>query len=244
MLASLCAEMGVEMYIAKYIDHTLLKPDATRGQIVRLCEDAKQYGFASVCVNPYWVSECLAQLGSFQNSGIRICSVIGFPLGSNLSDTKALEAYKAFEQGADELDMVMNIGMLKSGDVVGVEADIKAVCHVKHGVTLKVIIETCLLTDDEKILACKIAKEAGADFVKTSTGFSTGGAKVEDVKLMRKTVGPKMGVKASGGINDYATAMAMINAGATRLGCSAGVAIVEGSSRKAGRANAAAIIKS
>src|SRR3989338_3544205 len=139
MLASLGAEKGVEMDIAKYIDHTLLKPDATRGKIVKLCEDAKQYGFTSVCVNPYWVSECLAQLGSFQNSGIRICSVIGFPLGSNLSDIKALEAYKAFEQGADELDMVMNIGMLKSGDVVGVEADIKAVFHFNNGFTLKFI---------------------------------------------------------------------------------------------------------
>lgn len=215
------------MNIAKYIDHTLLKPDATHDQISRLCIEARHYGFASVCVNPVWVSECVSQLGSYEESNIAVCSVIGFPFGANLPVTKALEAYNAFTNGADELDMVMNIGKLKSGDLLVVEADIKAVRNVKHKTTLKVIIETCLLTKEEKILACKIAKDCGADFVKTSTGFSTGGATVEDVKLMRKVVGKKMGVKASGGIKDYATAVAMIEAGANRLGCSASVVIVK-----------------
>ncbi len=219
------------MNIAKYIDHTLLKPDATQEQIIKLCEEAKKYGFASVCVNPFWVRECAGQLGSFKKSNIRICSVVGFPLGSGLSDTKAFEAYNAFRLGADELDMVMNIGMLKSGNIAGVESDIKAVCHVKHGTTLKVILETCLLTRDEKILACKIAENAGADFVKTSTGFSSGGATVEDVALMRATVGQRMGVKASGGIKDFTIAKAMLDAGATRLGCSASIAIVESSKK-------------
>ena len=220
------------MDIAKYIDHTLLKPDATMEQIMKLCEEAKQYGFAAVCVNPIWVSLCTEILDYPQrNSDIKICAVVGFPLGCNLSETKATEAYNAFADGAEELDIVMNIGNLKSGDCLKVEKDIKAVFHVKHRSLLKVIIETCLLTREEKILACKIAKNAGADFVKTSTGFSTGGATVEDVKLMRKTVGTTMGVKAAGGIRDYAAAKAMIDAGATRLGCSAGIAIVEGSKK-------------
>lgn len=220
------------MDIAKYIDHTLLKPDATMQQFMKLCDEAKQYGFASVCVNPSWVSFCVGQLDFPQkNPDIKICAVIGFPLGSNLPDTKALEAYNAFTDGADELDMVMNIGQLKSGHLLRAEKDIKAVMAVKHRALLKVIIETCLLTDAEKILACKIAKDCGADFVKTSTGFSTGGATVEDVVLMRSVVGPVMGVKASGGIRDFATAKAMIDAGATRLGCSAGVAIVKESKK-------------
>ena len=220
------------MNIAKYLDHTLLKPDATRDQIVKLCKEARQYNFAAVCVNPIWVEECVSQLGSLKNSNIAICAVIGFPFGANLPVTKALEAYNAFTNGADELDMVINIGKLKTGCTFDVECDIKAVFNVKHKAVLKVIIETCLLTDEEKILACKIAKNAGADFVKTSTGFSTGGATIADVVLMRKTVGPGMGVKASGGIKDFATAKAMIKAGANRLGCSASVVIVESSKNK------------
>lgn len=217
------------MNIAKYIDHTLLKPGTTKKQIVNLCREAAVYGFASVCVNPTWISECCGSL--YLDREVKICAVIGFPLGANLPETKALEAYRAFEKGAEELDMVMNIDLLKSGDTAAVEADIKAVCAAKHGNVLKVIIETCLLTDKEKILACKIAKDCGADFVKTSTGFSTGGATVADIKLMRKAVGPDMGIKASGGIRDFATAMNMIDAGATRLGCSASVAIVNESKK-------------
>lgn len=221
------------MNIAKYIDHTLLKPDAKKDQIMKLCEEAKQYGFAAVCVNPVWVSLCTEVLDYPQkNSDIKICAVIGFPLGANCRNIKADEAKEAFLQGADEIDMVMNIGKLKSGDIIEVKLDVQAVRLAVPKATLKVIIETCLLTREEKILACKIAKDAGADFVKTSTGFSTGGATVEDVRLMRETVGLKMGVKASGGIKDYATAKAMIVVGATRLGCSAGIAIVEGSKKK------------
>ncbi|OGF74089.1 deoxyribose-phosphate aldolase [Candidatus Giovannonibacteria bacterium RIFCSPHIGHO2_02_43_13] len=220
------------MNIAKYIDHTLLKPDATRGQIVKLCHEAKDYGFASVCVNPVWIPKCVVELKDLgQKTDVKVCSVVGFPLGASWRNIKADEARQAFLQGADEIDMVMNVGMLKSGDLLEVKLDIQSVRLAVSRAILKVIIETCLLTLEEKILACKIAQDACADFVKTSTGFSTGGATVEDVKLMRKTVGPKMGVKASGGIQDYAMAMAMINAGATRLGCSAGIAIVEGSKK-------------
>ena len=220
------------MDIAKYIDHTLLKPDATKQQIIKLCQEAADYGFASVCVNPVWVPTCVIELsGMSQKSKVKVCSVVGFPLGANCRNIKADEAREAFLQGADEIDMVMNIGKLKSGEILDVKLDIQSVRLAVSKATLKVIIETCLLNDGEKIAACCIAKLAGADFVKTSTGFSTGGATVEDVKLMRKTVGPKMGVKASGGIKDFATAKAMIDAGATRLGCSAGIAIVEGSKK-------------
>lgn len=211
------------MKLNKYIDHTLLKPDATREQIVKLCEEARLYGFASVCVNPMWVSLCAKLL---KDSDIKTCTVIGFPLGANFMDSKAAEAKLAVQMGASEIDMVMSIGVLKSGMPDLVAAEIGLVRSWIRGKTLKVIIETCLLTREEKVLACKLAKKAGADFVKTSTGFSTGGATPDDVKLMRRAVGPVMGVKASGGIKDYSTARDMIAAGATRLGCSAGVAIV------------------
>jgi deoxyribose-phosphate aldolase len=212
------------MKIAHYIDHTVLKPDATEAQIRKLCAEATQYGFASVCVNPIWVPLCVELLAP---TDVLVCTVIGFPLGTHLSAIKALEAKIAYEQGADEVDMVLNVGALKDGKLDLVEADIRAVRQAAPEANLKVIIETCLLSYDEKILACEIAQKAGADFVKTSTGFSTGGATFADVVLMRRTVGSNMGVKASGGIKTFADALAMIKAGATRLGCSAGVAIVE-----------------
>jgi deoxyribose-phosphate aldolase len=217
--------------IAHYIDHTLLKPDATEAQIRQLCAEAAQHDFASVCVNPTWVKLCNELLPPGQ--GVKVCTVIGFPLGATTSAVKAFEAKTAWQQGADEIDMVLNVGALKSGKLDLVETDIRAVRAAIPGVTLKVIIETCLLTDAEKITACQIAKRAGADFVKTSTGFAKGGATVEDVRLMRQTVGPLMGVKASGGIKSYADAKAMIEAGATRLGCSAGIAIIQGAASDA-----------
>jgi len=213
------------MNIAPYIDHTLLKPDATISDIKRLCEEALEYKFATVCVNPSWVHNCRNFLSG---TSTKICTVVGFPLGANNSETKSYEATRAIEYGASEIDMVINIGALKSGLPARVEDDIYLVRQATKGLILKVIIETCLLTDLEKELACKFAKNCGADFVKTSTGFSTGGATIEDVALMRKIVGEKMGVKASGGIKNYQTARAMIEAGATRLGCSAGVAIISG----------------
>lgn len=214
------------MEIAKYIDHTLLKPDATKDEIEKLCEEAKEFGFASVCVNPAWVSYARELL---QKTDVKVCTVIGFPLGATTTETKRMETEQAIQNGAAEVDMVMNIGALKSGDQLTVENDIEAVVHAaKEKALVKVIIETCLLTDDEKVIACQLAKKAGADYVKTSTGFSTGGATVEDIKLMRKTVGPDLGVKASGGIRTREDALAMINAGATRIGASAGVAIVKG----------------
>ena len=213
------------MDIAKYIDHTLLKPYSTNLQINKLCQEANEYHFASVCVNPSWVSYCVPRL---TRKSTNICSVVGFPFGLSLPNVKALEAKRVVACGASEIDMVINIGDLKSGYLTLVENDIQVVRDaVPQHTVLKVIIETCLLTREEKILACKIAKEAGADFVKTSTGFSTGGATVEDVALMRKTVGKKIGVKAAGGIRDFATAKAMLDAGANRLGCSASVAIVK-----------------
>ncbi len=212
------------MSLAKYIDHTILKPEATLAQVGALCEEAKQYGFASVCVNPSfikYVSDSLA------GSGVAACAVIGFPLGATPAVVKAFETETVIDQGAAEVDMVMNIGAAKSGDWVLVQNDISAVVAAARGrAHIKVIIETCLLTDEEKVKACKAAKAAGADFVKTSTGFSTGGATTGDVKLMREAVGPVMGVKASGGIRDIESAVAMLNAGATRLGTSAGVKIV------------------
>jgi len=212
--------------MAQYIDHTLLKPEATPPAFDQLCEEARQYGFKAVCVNSGWVAYAADKL---KGTGIAVCSVVGFPLGAMHSRGKAFEARKAVEYGARELDMVLNIGALKAGDLNAVGADILAVRHeAKHPTILKVIIETCLLSDTEKIKACEIAQKAGADFVKTSTGFSTGGATVKDVALMRKTVGPGMGVKASGGIKDFETAAAMIAAGATRIGAGAGVAIVRG----------------
>ena len=207
----------------KLIDHTLLKQDATPEQIVKLCEEAKEFDFMSVCVNPAYVplaAECLA------GTGVKVCTVIGFPLGMNLTRTKVEEAELCIAQGADEIDMVINVGMLKAGHDDYVREEIKLLKEVAGKLVLKVIIETCLLTDEEKVRACQLAKEAGADFVKTSTGFSTGGATVHDVKLMRDTVGPEMGVKASGGVRTHEDLLAMVEAGANRIGTSNGTKII------------------
>ena len=211
---------------ASLIDHTLLKPDASQNEIKHLCEEAAQYHFASVCVNPTWVRACACHL---QGSGVPVCTVIGFPLGATLPDVKAYEARRAIMDGAREVDMVINVGALKSGDDCLVEHDIRSVVEVahEHDVTCKVIIETALLTDDEKVRACQAAKSAGADFVKTSTGFSKGGATVADIALMRRTVGADLGVKASGGVKSMAHARAMVEAGATRIGASVGVKIAQ-----------------
>lgn len=226
--ASVNLPTPIEM--AKYIDHTLLKPDAPLEEFAKLCKEAIQYGFKSVCVNSSRVPYVTKQL---QGTSVLVCSVVGFPLGAMDSRVKAFETRRAIEEGAKEIDMVLNVGALKSKDLKTVEEDIRAVRRAtRPTTTLKVILETCLLTNDEKVLACELAKKAGADFVKTSTGFSGGGATVEDVALMRRTVGPKMGVKASGGIRDFATASAMIAAGATRLGTSSSVAIVTGTQGK------------
>ncbi|MCD5323623.1 MULTISPECIES: deoxyribose-phosphate aldolase [Pontibacillus] len=212
--------------LAKMIDHTQLKPDTAQEKIEQICQEAKEYGFASVCVNPYWVPFCYERL---QDTDVKVCTVIGFPLGANTKELKAYETKQAIENGATEVDMVINIGALKSGDKETVQSDIEAVVRATEGKALtKVIIETSLLTNEEKVTACQLAKEAGADFVKTSTGFSGGGATVEDIKLMRETVGPDMGVKASGGVRDREGADAVIEAGATRIGASAGVSIVSG----------------
>ena len=212
--------------MAQYIDHTLLKPEATPAAFDQLCEEAISYRFKAVCVNSGWVAYVVNKL---KETEIAVCSVIGFPLGAMHSLGKAFEARQAVEDGARELDMVLNIGAMKDGNLKAVEDDILAVRHAaEHPVLLKVIIETCLLTTAEKVKACEIVQKAGADFVKTSTGFSAGGATLEDLALMRKTVGPEMGVKASGGIKDYETAAAMIAAGATRIGAGAGVAIISG----------------
>jgi deoxyribose-phosphate aldolase len=211
--------------MAKRIDHTLLKPEAPLSSFDRLCSEAVQYGFKAVCVNSAWAAHVAQKV---RGSAVAVCVVVGFPLGATHRAAKAFEAEKAIEDGAAELDMVMNIGALKSGDLKTVEADIRTVRRAAAGsAVLKVIIETCLLTDTEKIRACEIAKHAGADFVKTSTGFSSGGATVEDVALIRRIVGPEMGVKASGGIKGWPAAAAMIKAGADRIGTSAGVVIVE-----------------
>jgi deoxyribose-phosphate aldolase len=211
--------------MAKRIDHTLLKPEASRSSFDRLCNEAVQYGFKAVCVNSGWAAYVADKV---RGSGVAVCSVVGFPLGAMDNAAKAFEAQKAVEHGATELDMVLNVGTLKSGDLKTVEADIRTVrLAAESPIILKVIIETCLLTEAEKIRACEIAKYTGADFVKTSTGFSSGGATVEDVALMRKVIGESMGVKASGGIKDWVSALAMIKAGANRLGTSAGVVIVE-----------------
>ena len=211
------------MDIAKYIDHTVLAADATRERIITLCDEAKEYGFASVCVNSCWVPLAAERLAG---CGVKVCTVVGFPLGAMDEKSKAWEAEEAIRNGADEIDMVINVGFLKSGMVSAVLDDIRAVRKAAEGHTLKVIIETCLLTDEEKRLACELSEKAGADFVKTSTGFSTGGAAVEDVRLMKQTVGDRLQVKASGGIRDYKTAMAMIEAGASRIGASSGVRII------------------
>jgi deoxyribose-phosphate aldolase len=212
--------------VARYIDHTLLKPDAVRGEIEKLCEEARAYNFASVCVNPTWVKECAFAL---YGSPVKVCTVVGFPLGATLADVKAYETRRAVFDGATEIDMVINVGALKSGDDDLVRRDIAAVVEAAHEACamVKVIIEAALLTDDEKVRACRLAKEAGADFVKTSTGFSKGGATVADIALMRQTVGGALGVKAAGGVKDLRAAREMIAAGATRIGASAGVAIVQ-----------------
>ncbi|ALB45722.1 MULTISPECIES: deoxyribose-phosphate aldolase [Clostridium] len=212
------------MNIAKYIDHTILKPEATVEDVKKLCREAKEYNFASVCVNG-----CYAKLVSTELAGseVKTCVVVGFPLGAMTKEAKAFETSQAIENGASEIDMVINVGALKSKDYKFVKEDIEAVVNAAKGKALvKVIIETCLLTDEEKVKACEIAKEAKADFVKTSTGFSTGGATKEDIALMRKTVGPDLGVKASGGVRDFKAAMEMINAGASRIGSSNSIAIV------------------
>jgi len=212
--------------VAGMIDHTLLKADATEAQIAKLCQEAKEHGFASVCVNPGYVPEAAEAL---KGTDVRVCTVIGFPLGATSSEAKAAETADAIAKGAAEVDMVVNVGRIKSGNWDYVRSDIAAVVNAARGRALtKVIIETCLLTDDEKIRVCEIAKDAGADFVKTSTGFSTGGATAADIALMRKTVGPDMGVKASGGIHSTEEAIALIEAGASRIGASAGIAIISG----------------
>lgn len=213
------------MKINKYIDHTLLKADATSAQITKLCNEAKEYDFASVCVNTCYVPLCKELLA---DTDVDVCCVVGFPLGAMSSAAKAFETAQAIKDGADEIDTVINIGAAKEGNWQFVEDDIRAVVEAANGKTVKVIIEACLLTDEEKVMACKASLNAKATFVKTSTGFSTGGATVADVKLMKETVGDNALVKAAGGIRSYADAMAMIEVGASRLGCSAGIKIMEG----------------
>jgi len=211
---------------ASLVDHTLLKPEASEADIRRLCEEAARHGFASVCVNPTWVRASACHL---RGSGVPVCTVVGFPLGATLADVKAYEARRAIFDGAREVDMVINVGALKSGDDCAVEHDIRAVVEAahEHGVLVKTIIETALLTDEEKVRACLAAKAAGADFVKTSTGFAKSGATVSDVALMRQTVGGEMGVKAAGGVKGIEDARAMVAAGATRIGASVGVKIAQ-----------------
>jgi deoxyribose-phosphate aldolase len=212
--------------LASLIDHTLLKPDANRADIEKICQEAAQNHFASVCVNPVWVPLCHDLL---KGSGVKVCTVIGFPSGAHAPDVKAYETRRAVEQGAEEVDMVINVGAMKSKDYALVEQDIRGVVQAASpGALVKVILETSLLTREEKIMGCTLAKAAGADFVKTSTGFAGGGATVEDIELMRETVGPEMGVKASGGVRTKEDAEALVKAGATRIGASAGVKIVRG----------------
>ncbi len=223
------AGLGVipkDLSIATMIDHTLLKPDATEAEIAQLCYEARKYGFAAVCVNPSYV-RLAAQL--LKDSPVKVCTVVGFPLGATLTEVKAYEAQRAIDDGAREIDMVINIGALKSKDYDTVFRDIATVVRTCHagGAIVKVIIEAALLTDEEKVVACQLAKEAGADYVKTSTGFGPGGATVADVALIRRVVGPTMGVKAAGGIRSYEDAQKMVAAGATRIGASAGVKIVQ-----------------
>jgi len=219
--------------LAGYIDHTLLKQDATIAQIEKLCEEAAKCQFASVCVNATYAALCAKLL---KDTGVKVCCVVGFPLGATLSSVKAFETEQVIADGASEVDMVLNVGALKSGNFTLVKNDVTAVVRAAHAknALVKVIIETCLLTDDEKVKACQICQSAGADFVKTSTGFSTAGATVEDVALMRKTVGPDMGVKAAGGVRTRDDVLAMIKAGATRIGTSGGVKIMEGAEIKSG----------
>jgi deoxyribose-phosphate aldolase len=226
-LSSTVGVIPDDLNLAKMIDHTLLKPDATQDQIAQLCFEARKYGFASVCINPTWVKLC-AQL--LEGSPVKVCTVIGFPLGATAPEVKTFETQNAIENGATEIDMVINIGALKARDLELVARDIRGVVSSAHarGALVKVIIEAVLLTDEEKTIACLLSKEAGADFVKTSTGFASGGATVHDVALMRQTVGPEMGIKAAGGVRTYEDAENMIKAGATRIGASAGVKIIQG----------------
>jgi deoxyribose-phosphate aldolase len=231
-----------DLHLAGMIDHTLLKPDATPDQIAQLCFEARKYGFASVCINPAWVSLC-AQL--LQGTPVKVCTVIGFPLGASAPEVKVFEARNAIDHGATEIDMVLNIGALKARDLDLLAKDIGGVVTAVHarGAIVKVIFETVLLTDEEKTIACLIAKEAGADYVKTSTGFAGGGATVHDVTLMRRAVGPDIGVKASGGVRTYEDAEKMVKAGATRIGASAGIKIIQGPSAEKPAAAAAAPAK-
>ena len=228
-LSSTIGMIPQDLDLAKMIDHTLLKPDATQEQIAQLCFEARKHGFASVCINPTWVTLCAKLL---EGSSVKVCTVIGFPLGASSPDVKAFEAQVALDQGASEIDMVINVGALKARDLELVAKDIRGVVMSAHarGAIVKVIIEAILLSDEEKTIACLLAKEAGADYVKTSTGFASGGATVHDVALMRRVVGPDMGVKAAGGVRTYEDAENMIKAGATRIGASAGVKIIQGPS--------------
>jgi deoxyribose-phosphate aldolase len=225
-LTSTLGNVDIGPKIAKTIDHTLLKPDATQDQVAQLCYEAQKHGFAAVCVNPAYVKLCSQLL---QGTPVHVCTVVGFPLGATPPEVKTYEAQQAIDDGATEVDMVINIGALKSQDYALLERDIASVARTCHagGAILKVIIEAALLTDEEKVIACQLAKAAGADYVKTSTGFGPGGATVHDVGLMRRAVGPEMGVKAAGGIGSYEDAKAMVAAGATRIGASAGVKIVQ-----------------
>lgn len=217
--------MYTKEYVASIIDHTILKPEATEQDVIKLCAEAKKYGFASICINPCHVKLVREEL---RGSNVKTCTVIGFPLGANTSAVKAFETKTAIEDGAEEVDMVINVGMLKAGNTNYVKKDIEAVVKAAAGKALvKVIIEACLLTDEEKSAVSKLSKEAGADFVKTSTGFSKWGAKAEDVRIMRAAVGNELGVKASGGIHTFEEATEMIEAGASRLGTSASIKIVE-----------------
>jgi deoxyribose-phosphate aldolase len=223
-VSSTLGVVNVPADVARYIDHTILKPEATREQVEQICDEAVRYAFYSVCVNSCWVSFCAKRL---RGKDVRVCSVVGFPLGAMDSRSKGFEARNAIENGASEIDMVINIGALKSGELDLVEEDIRSVARACRSTTvLKVIIEICLLTDDEKVLACEISKKAGAHFVKTSTGFSKGGATAHDIALMRRVVGPQMGIKASGGVRTFEDAKTMIESGATRIGASASVKIV------------------
>ncbi len=228
-LSSTVGVIPQDLSLAKMIDHTLLKPDATQEQIAQLCFEARKHGFASVCINPTWVEMCAKLL---EGSSVKVCTVIGFPLGATSPEVKAFETQVALDHGASEIDMVINVGALKARDLELVAKDIRGVVMVAHarGAIVKVIIEAILLTDEEKTIACLLSKEAGADYVKTSTGFASGGATVHDVALMRRVVGPEMGVKAAGGVRTYEDAENMIKAGATRIGASAGVKIIQGPS--------------
>jgi deoxyribose-phosphate aldolase len=228
-LSSTIGVIPQDINLAKMIDHTLLKPDATQEQIAQLCFEARKHGFASVCINPTWVELCAKLL---EGSSVKVCTVIGFPLGATSPEVKAFETQVALEHGATEIDMVINVGALKARDLDLVAKDIRGVvtaAHAKRAI-VKVIIEAILLTDEEKTIACLLSKEAGADYVKTSTGFASGGATAKDVALMRRVVGPDMGVKAAGGVRTYEDAENMIKAGATRIGASAGVKIIQGPS--------------